>query len=403
MDKSNFDKRYDCQGESRAGKKARISDNGIERFRSNTKLLEQKIEKEQNENKKRSDDSITEMVITRDVQARNLANSNIAVSILYEKCRFCGSTIIKHPQKSYSLYKSDYPESQTSCMERLGSGKYMCFSSEGSDLETVSDKVLNREELVNTALKYEQQIREEGCMGICILFDTKQCTGESYCKNFSKQGCVEQCNAHKTDLCAREYLLRREYPNLLERDGGDYRSLIGNYLRRLKENPQKDMEIVETLKRSEIKSNEFEAEVYKYLVQTQDSNLLLHWKACTIESFLNKFPDIDRKPTRIELQILLYMFQHYRSEIDLAHLEERFLISRDIINRYLKLFFDCSYSKLLNMIRNEHSKYLLRIPILRIGEISVLVGYRSNYHYSLSFKRLEGISPKEYRAGISRA
>jgi AraC-like DNA-binding protein len=249
----------------------------------------------------------------------------------------------------------------------------------------ISDAAL----LVRSALVYEQKIRDEGCGGICVLHDTASCrSGEHRCA---------QCDARQAGLCARQYVLKRDFPNMLESDGGDYRNLAGAFLRRLRGDGAFDQTFREKMDAEAHKTTDFETVVKTNLANTDDFNLLYQWRAYTLNEFMDKFPRADRRPCRIEMQILLYAFANYRHDIGIKHVEARFAIPQYAINRYLRRCFQCSYANLLSMIRNEHSKGLLLIPRLRIGEIAALVGYKSNFLYSLNFKRIEGISPKEYR------
>ena len=417
-------------------KKLKTIEDGLKKIKNEN----QQIELQRKKNQYSNIDSGKEIVVTKNSQAENMVRNNIVVGITYEKCKYCGSVVIKQPRVNNSLYKNDFKESLFN-EERLENEKYIRYVHEDSDFEIVSSKISDKEVLVQSSLKYEQKIREERCSGICVLFDTGSCTGhncstnrksEPACDSYNTKVVYDntvnadvvfqinetdrtteknnginrmrgsnrikgKCGVCEAGLCTRRYLLNREYPNLLENDGGDYRSMVGNFLMRLQENRKFDEMIREKLKLNELKMNGFVTELKQYIINMNDDYLLYQWEECTIETFLKRFPHINRRPTRIEIQILLYIFINYRNDIDLDHFSERFAISKYTINKYLKLCFDCSYSQLLNIIRNEHSKTLLRIPLFRIGEIGALVGYKSQYHYSLSFKRLEGMPPKEFR------
>lgn len=56
-----------------------------------------------------------------------------------------------------------------------------------------------------------------------------------------------------------------------------------------------------------------------------------------------------------------------------------------------------NFSELLNQIRIDHAKELLREPSYRIVDISEMVGFTDVAHFSRVFKKLEGISANEYR------
>ena len=56
-----------------------------------------------------------------------------------------------------------------------------------------------------------------------------------------------------------------------------------------------------------------------------------------------------------------------------------------------------SYSELVNELRFETAARLLRETDATALEIALEVGYEDPSHFSRAFKRLAGISPREYR------
>jgi AraC-like DNA-binding protein len=244
---------------------------------------------------------------------------------------------------------------------------------------------------MRSAQAYILELRERGCGGICIQRDTGACSGKQ----------CSACAVSKAGLCCRNYLISSGNSNILERDGGDYRNIMAGFLKCLKTDKKYDCDIKSRLSAEMERANGYGDELRRLIAGSNDRNLIFDWREYSMDDLLGLFPRIDRRPIRIELQLFIYMFHNFRYPVDLEHAESRFLIPRLAINRYMRSFFGYSYSSLLSKIRNEYSKILLGIPFLRIGEIGALVGYKSHYHYSLSFKRYEGVSPKEYRHGAA--
>jgi len=54
----------------------------------------------------------------------------------------------------------------------------------------------------------------------------------------------------------------------------------------------------------------------------------------------------------------------------------------------------------LKKIRTEEAKGLLKFTDMRIGEISDLLGYKRIHDFSREFKKVSGVSPKEFREKI---
>lgn len=95
-----------------------------------------------------------------------------------------------------------------------------------------------------------------------------------------------------------------------------------------------------------------------------------------------------------------YMEQHYMEHITLSQVADHVFVSQwhlsKLINRYQnKNFFD-----IINQLRIQKARELLRDPALRVHEIAEKVGFSDVAHFSKNFKRLTGKSPVEYRAGL---
>lgn len=94
---------------------------------------------------------------------------------------------------------------------------------------------------------------------------------------------------------------------------------------------------------------------------------------------------------------LKYMEENYQQKITLADVAEKTYVSQWHLSKLLNGHTGKSFSELLNHIRIEEAKKLLRDPSLRIGDISEEVGFMDVAHFSKVFKKLEGISANEYR------
>lgn len=97
---------------------------------------------------------------------------------------------------------------------------------------------------------------------------------------------------------------------------------------------------------------------------------------------------------------MAYLEQHYAEHITLSQVADHVFVSQwhlsKLINRHLnKNFFD-----IVNQLRIQKAKELLRDPALKVHEISDKVGFSDVAHFSKNFKRLTGKSPVEYRAGL---
>lgn len=97
---------------------------------------------------------------------------------------------------------------------------------------------------------------------------------------------------------------------------------------------------------------------------------------------------------------LAYMEENCAERLTLGSVANHVFVSQwhlsKLINRHTgKNFFD-----ILNQLRVNRAKALLRDPSLRVHEVAEMVGYADVAHFSKNFKRLTGKSPVAYRARI---
>lgn len=91
-----------------------------------------------------------------------------------------------------------------------------------------------------------------------------------------------------------------------------------------------------------------------------------------------------------------YIKQHYR-EVSLADISARFHLNREHISRRFKQQFGITIVNYISEIRIEKAKVLLVNPQLKVADIGISVGYEDEKYFSRVFKKLTGLSPKEYR------
>lgn len=103
-------------------------------------------------------------------------------------------------------------------------------------------------------------------------------------------------------------------------------------------------------------------------------------------------------PKRQNLQhIKEYLDQHYTEKISLDELAERFFINKFYLTRIFKEQFGTSINNYLLKIRITHAKQLLRFTDQTIETISSECGIKDANYFSRMFKKIEGISPGEFR------
>ncbi|MDQ1909821.1 AraC family transcriptional regulator [Paenibacillus sp. GD4] len=88
----------------------------------------------------------------------------------------------------------------------------------------------------------------------------------------------------------------------------------------------------------------------------------------------------------------------YRTDIKIEELAKQYGISVSYLRKRFQLSLGMSPKAYHNHIRNEHACRYLMYSDLPIKEIAQICGYLEEYHFSKSFKKMNGLSPTGYRA-----
>ncbi|RED63770.1 response regulator [Cohnella lupini] len=104
-----------------------------------------------------------------------------------------------------------------------------------------------------------------------------------------------------------------------------------------------------------------------------------------------------RQDEHVIFEIVKHVDSHYAEDLTLQNIAERFFLSREYISRKFKQQFQENLSDYIERIRMDKAKLLLMNPQYRIVQIANLVGYKDEKYFSKVFKKLEGLSPNEYR------
>lgn len=94
---------------------------------------------------------------------------------------------------------------------------------------------------------------------------------------------------------------------------------------------------------------------------------------------------------------LAYIDKNYKNHLTLGDVAENTYVSQWHLSKLLNRHTGQNFSELLNHVRIEHAKELLRDPSLRIGDIAEAVGFVDIAHFSRVFKKIMGVSANEYR------
>ena len=101
-------------------------------------------------------------------------------------------------------------------------------------------------------------------------------------------------------------------------------------------------------------------------------------------------------------QATAYMQKHYAEKLTLQDVADACYVSQWHLSKLINKHTNQSFFDILGRMRIDRAKALLADPGLRIHAVAEQVGYVDVAHFSKSFKRLEGMTPGEYRDGLGK-
>ncbi len=96
-------------------------------------------------------------------------------------------------------------------------------------------------------------------------------------------------------------------------------------------------------------------------------------------------------------QIKSFLDENYRQRITLESAAELFFINKHYLARLFKEQYGVTFTAYLQQVRITHAKRMLRFTDKKIEEIGLECGVGELAYFGRVFKRIEGVSPGEYR------
>ena len=95
--------------------------------------------------------------------------------------------------------------------------------------------------------------------------------------------------------------------------------------------------------------------------------------------------------------MIAYIDQNYAQELSLQILSQYVHLSKNYLANLFKKETGEGVIDYINKVRLERAKALLRSTDLKSSEICSMVGVLDSKYFSKLFKKLEGMTPSEYR------
>lgn len=131
------------------------------------------------------------------------------------------------------------------------------------------------------------------------------------------------------------------------------------------------------------------ADILKCLNQLADANFGVQKKiSCDGEEQCNQMVKTAQE----------YIAEHYMENLTLGELAEKVGISSGYLSTLFTQSLQCGFIDYLNRVRIERSCSYLEQNYFKTYEIAYKVGFRDEKYFSKVFKKIMGVSPKEYKA-----
>lgn len=98
----------------------------------------------------------------------------------------------------------------------------------------------------------------------------------------------------------------------------------------------------------------------------------------------------------IMLEVQKYIKSHYTQQIRQQQIADYFFINKEYLSRKFKQEFQISMVDYINQLRIDKAKELLLAPSAKVNEVALAVGFSDEKYFSTVFKKITGMSPKNY-------
>lgn len=103
-------------------------------------------------------------------------------------------------------------------------------------------------------------------------------------------------------------------------------------------------------------------------------------------------------PKKMEIsQVKSFLDEHYKEKLSLESVASHFFIDKHYLARLFKEQYGVTLVTYLQQVRITHAKRMLRFSDKSIEEIGLECGIGELNYFSRVFKKLEGVSPSEFR------
>ncbi len=141
-----------------------------------------------------------------------------------------------------------------------------------------------------------------------------------------------------------------------------------------------------------------EPDGYRSLYRQKTISSIINWLNTLEAGLCEEFQTHakDQKNFLVE-NVKKYIAKHLHERIALSDLAESFHVSPNYLSQLFKKYTEVGINEYITQQKIAASKELLKQPDLKIYEVAEQFGFESAFYYSKVFKKVTGISPKDFR------
>jgi len=115
------------------------------------------------------------------------------------------------------------------------------------------------------------------------------------------------------------------------------------------------------------------------------------------ESLQERVEYSETECSRLIKSVIAYINEHYQEEIHLDTIARKFWVSPSYLSRQFKSKVGVNITRFITERRIQVAQRLLITSDLNITEIALQLGFKNANYFNAVFKKVQGISPREYR------
>lgn len=140
-----------------------------------------------------------------------------------------------------------------------------------------------------------------------------------------------------------------------------------------------------------------ESSGYNCLYEAENVPQIMQWMSVLRDGLCRLFSEHQKDyKNRTISSVKKYINEHVEEKITLNQVADIFSISPNYLSILFSKYNDMGFVDYINHAKIERAKLLLSEGTMKVYEISDKLGYESAFYFSRVFKKIEGVSPREY-------